>query len=994
MDPVRIEAAKAVITGKSCLLHKACRAGATTSLAYAAEELGKSLLLIAPTNAILDKTLNAACKELPVKIAANSFCLRWEEAVKEDPFLLNLPLPIDDCENCDHYGICDVTAIIRSKREEGKGITYGVTYDKLSAIMLAKRSKTAEAIKERLRGLDATVWDESHLMGLWQPPAVPIFTCPDVPEEYRVLRNIVDRFQKLCHESNGAISEIFDAAKKGHIGRHLSRWRSIRDPLPFEILAAGYGELIQLAGRRKELNYPEEDILFLKDMASILAGVGMRMSYIREDGVGKVLVIGNEATRQHALREFIRAKERTIKIFTSGTLLEPWKEFFEDFAGEYLEDKIFPEAKYATYRMLIIPDKWSLNSRNFQKKFDEIIGRIEEICLSKAPNRCLVIAPTQKKAAAIAMKLDLPAEIMPTVDYYRSDRTMGVESDLRTCIAVGLAHVPTNAFDYLARGKNPEERAVHSAAIRIQGVHAASWQAWCRVKDPSAQEESTVYCIGTRAKQALDVATWGPGRRMELVRTEVKKSGVSKAAGEEIKSFTFKVDVDYCLDMPRIQAEPRADKRSGRLKVDDMIMGVVSPQRAMKELSEGRDNQNILRACERILDTDYSLGYLPRKSANRLILYIRHFAGKVGKLPNAFKTLLNGNDEELDLMAAFMALYFCHRTNHYAIQRYSDLKKKWEFRKVEKSLDEYNLETIKKHLRADQVDSDRRFTIGVYEIEPGSDTVSWINYDFDRHDQSDPDPKPEILKFSIFLTENKIPFLIEASGSPDSYHLWIFLTPTKTFNAFCVARMLARAAGVKCKEIWPKQEGYAEKTEYGNLVKLPLAYHNGAKTRSCFLDPETLEPLEHIPFPGLVQLFEQPRPGSAPKQPNKARVNALVPTTPTGPSDFRPCLMDVVVTGQCLEKGPGHSLRVAAVVEATHAKLTEDQAVALFQNAPDFNEAITRQYVKGIYAKEYKRAKCSSLLRWGGEIMRSHCQKCHKRWAAENVAKFEQGTLI
>ena len=77
MDLFRVEAAKMILSGPSCLLYKTCRAGATTSLAIAAEEMKKSMLLIAPTNAIIDKTLHRACRQEPVKIAANVACYKW-----------------------------------------------------------------------------------------------------------------------------------------------------------------------------------------------------------------------------------------------------------------------------------------------------------------------------------------------------------------------------------------------------------------------------------------------------------------------------------------------------------------------------------------------------------------------------------------------------------------------------------------------------------------------------------------------------------------------------------------------------------------------------------------------------------------------------------------------------------------------------------------------------------------------------------------------------
>ena len=150
LDRIRIEAAKVILSGPSCLLYKPCRAGATTSLAVAAEETKKSLLLVAPTNAILDKTLKRAGNKTPVKIAANSFCLKWQPEIKKDPFLANLPLPIQNCKECKHFQICDVTEILRCKKKADEGINYGITYHKLTSVMLS-RSGTAESIREELK---------------------------------------------------------------------------------------------------------------------------------------------------------------------------------------------------------------------------------------------------------------------------------------------------------------------------------------------------------------------------------------------------------------------------------------------------------------------------------------------------------------------------------------------------------------------------------------------------------------------------------------------------------------------------------------------------------------------------------------------------------------------------------------------------------------------------------------------------------------------------
>jgi predicted helicase len=207
MDRVRVEAAKMILSGPSCLLYKACRAGATTSLAIAAGEMNKSMLLIAPTNAIIDKTLRRACRQEPVKIAANVACYKWKEAIREDRFLANLPLPIQNCGECEYYPNCEVTEILRFDRKPGTGINFGITYHKLAAVMLAK-SDTSRAIRDKLRGLDAIVLDEAHLISLHQPPRVPVFSYPDIPEEFTSLNGVLVAFQDQCHQSIEIIKGI------------------------------------------------------------------------------------------------------------------------------------------------------------------------------------------------------------------------------------------------------------------------------------------------------------------------------------------------------------------------------------------------------------------------------------------------------------------------------------------------------------------------------------------------------------------------------------------------------------------------------------------------------------------------------------------------------------------------------------------------------------------------------------------------------------------
>lgn len=994
MDKVRIEAAKAILSGPSCLLYKPCRAGATTSLAVAAVEQKKSLLLVAPTNKILDETLKGASSNTSIKIAANSFCLKWAPAIKNDPFLLKLPLPIQECKECVYFQICDVTEIIRSERKPGEGISYGCTYNKLTAVMLSK-SDTAISIREKLYGLDCIVLDEAHLIGLHRPPNVLAFSTPDVPEEFTNLRGVLEGFQDLCNQYIEIISELQSEGSKGHAVKHLSRFVPVKNPVPFGILSAAWNELIRLAGQREELDISEDSILVLRDMCSIMGGYWCSFGYVSElDGeTGRVYVIGNVGIVHLALRDFLSSRDRTVKIFTSGTMLEPYPKFFEELAGCKLENEVFPEVPFATRKMRIIPDRWTLDSRNFNRRFDFIVSRIMEICEEWGTENCFVIAPTEFKADRIKRRLsELMSGMRPDVDYYRSDKTIGVERGERICIAIGLAHVPSNSYDHLARGENPEERAISSASIRTQSVHSATWQAWNRVKDPAGKRESRIYCIGIRARQALDVATWGIGRRMELIGTTETTYGETATGARKAKAFRFKVIVDKALDLPLIEAEPRSDRRAGLARPDLMVMSILRPEEVLSAKLYADNNENILKACEDKLGLCYMLTRCTRNRENALYINNRVFSQKAVYCVNTWHGIFSGYEEDREKVAAFLALYFCHRTDFYAFQVFNKQAKKWNFINTHGDLNDYAFELIKKHLRADVSGLDRRFTMGVYQIDPEKDTVAWICFDFDRHNPTDPDPKSEVQKLLAVLEKYSVPYLLEASGSPDSYHVWIFLEPTMTRNAYFFSRLLKKVAKVDC-EVWPKQQSYSGRSgkDFGNLVKLPLAFHNKTGRRSCFLDPETFEPLEEITFPGLVRLFEQPKPvgGVKPKPKSKS---AHSEATIIGNADFRPCLKGVLESGQTLEGSEGHEMRVDIAIEAKCAGMSVDEAVNLFRNLPDFNETVTRGHVKNIYSHSYKRRRCDTILDKSKNIILPHCQNCCRPWASENVEKSGHST--
>jgi hypothetical protein len=342
-----------------------------------------------------------------------------------------------------------------------------------------------------------------------------------------------------------------------------------------------------------------------------------------------------------------------------------------------------------------------------------------------------------------------------------------------------------------------------------------------------------------------------------------------------------------------------------------------------------------------------------------------------GQFPYNYVKVWHG---DLDQLALFLGVYFVHRADCYARQYWDRRSGKWVFRKVDDSINDFTLEDLKRHVRAQIMPQGDRFCMAVYQIGR-DDTVSWICYDLDNHDNSKPDVKEDVTRLLAVLDRYSIPYLLEASGSEDSYHVWVFLVPTRTYSAFKFSRQIAAEARIKC-EIWPKQESIdSARAQFGNLVKLPLCYHNKSGKRSEFLDPQTFKPLENIPLPGMVRLFEIPKPIRE-YTPYLARASAPENVAVTKSIGFHPCLQHLIDSRIQLDGGAGHDARTAIAIDAYNAGLTKEAAIDLFRHQNDFKLDYTAYQLESIYGKGLKPFSCSTLLDKCGDLVRCYCKSC------------------
>ena len=951
IDPELVAAASEVLKAGSCKVYKSTRAGFTTSAVLATMSSKKRILVVSPTNKILTETVMKASMGRAIIVPANSFCQVLQELVRQDPFLARIPLPLPDCQKCPWMGKCPVTRII----EADDPPVISITYAKINALMLSK-SETAKQIRKKLSRAEVVLLDEAHIISLPSAARVQAFYCVTVPEEYSMLAEVSQSWIDFCNANLELLNALKAEGDAGYVGKHLSKLISISEPLGFKRMSAAWNELLSLAQRRVELELRDDEILALRDIMSIMGGYWASVSYIRErEGTeGLVYISGNVGAFHRCLREFLSIYvPNADHIFSSATLVEPSPEFFEGLSGKLVKEVVFPDLRSTNSKISIYPDRWRLSSRNFAQNLDRIVARIVQI--RREEKDVYILAPNLRKAAVIQRKLhEVLGQGAPKVDFYRSDMTLGVGRDERTCIAVGLAEIPSNACDHLAAGNDPEARWLHSQALRVQSVQAASWQAWSRVKDPNGQEESRVYCIGVRADQIAGVVTWGGGRRVELL--EIRESKLPD--GSTARTPKFQVQVDNPIETPKVYVEERTASHKERHSVDEYIAGIENSS-DINTLKNGKaDIENIINRA--------MLYHSCGESAQNAYTYNR----QNGQLPYCYVKAWHGDP---DLLALFLGMYFVHRSDCYAKQFWNRRSEKWEFYKVPESIDDFTLRDLKRHINAELMPNGARFCMGVYQIGL-DDTVSWICYDLDNHDNSNPDVKEDVTQLLVVLDKYSIPYLLEASGSEDSYHVWVFLVPTKTYNAFKFSRQIAAEAGIKC-EIWPKQQGISSaRAAFGNPVKLPLCYHNKTGSRSGFLDPQTFEPLEYVPLPGLVRLFEIPDPVRE-RRSDPARQPISENASATEYS-FHPCLQHLLDNRVQLLSGAGYNAKTAIAIDAYNAGLSKEATIDLFRHQDDFKLDYTAYQIESIYSKGLRPFSCSTLRDKCGDLVGCYCEAC------------------
>ena len=281
---------------------------------------------------------------------------------------------------------------------------------------------------------------------------------------------------------------------------------------------------------------------------------------------------------------------------------------------------------------------------------------------------------------------------------------------------------------------------------------------------------------------------------------------------------------------------------------------------------------------------------------------------------------------------------------------------------------------VLRHLDTDVLEANvaGNMTVGSYQILE-DDTVRWVAIDIDCHNGNDANrAEDERAKAEWILDKYKIPFILEASGSPHSYHIWIILSPTKTYNAYRFIRQIVSEAEID-SEVFPKQKSN-DKTKYGNLIKLPYGKNLKNSNWSSYIDPDTDEriPCPATP-PGIVRLLEVPKDVKVESKTVASHCAGSPRITANSELDY--CMTEAL-KGAALTESAGHNLRVAIVTKAAALGWTEDRICDIFRTQPDFSEEITRGKIREIAARDYHPHSCETLRDKCGSLVRVYCAGC------------------
>jgi len=922
------------------LTHKTTRAGCTTALAAESLNRKEPFLMVVPTNNIAQKTIvNDAKKysdiENPyiIHIKSNHFCLKNEELCEKYPDLNRLPiLPLPEkCNSCEYYNVCPITEIIRNPNASG----YVLTYQKLVALLLSMGNHpntTAEKIIDIISSCKNIVFDEIHEIQYGKSSSLTVYDNSNdknkrlefdkyikLHEDYKYIYKMLTNFKMLLGEEEierNIQGCKWDAEEDDHWKHHSNRqiennWTdiSVKDNGDItKTIIAIYEEIIQLTKERTKYDLNIYDILDLYKILNIITSESIALTAIKDKNEIKVNMIAVDVFFLNMLKSFMQSIENGNRrmFLTSATICS--YRYGDMFANNEKMKKITfgsgGDPMNTNEKMLILADKKRFNSigkYSYFKRKDEILINIKTILAVYGNDECKIVTINIKHAHELEKDLEALG-IEKQVTYYKSPELMGVSANERVLIAVGMSYKPANAYDGITKTLEC------SRTLLYESVHSDTWQAWSRVKDPSGETPSLIFALGCRGEACEKAVRWGYNRKLTI--------GDNKHSVEIGNECISRPKIIECGDFEEMLMAANVHKIG---KNSGYLTNVKKIERDQKKLigSGGRHLKDLVTVFDK-----------------KCLIYYRYRHFSTISVTIYFKRDL------IDLIV--------NRRDAFIEQGHDG-----DYFKVGS---EISNTLVQNHI-------DHKITIGSYFLD-NTNNVKCIAFDVDSHPkdnasveeiiQSNEKAEDNLIRLTKYLTQNQIPFTVEASGSKHSYHVWVLLQPVNAKKAKQFGKLILKDAGVKC-ELFPKQ-AVISKNGYGNAIKLPFALHrSNGNTSKIMVNGEFVEDFEEMQV-GILDISSF----KVDEKTKKKKQNVVFYEI----KNVRPCIKDAL--DKDLIGTDGHMMRIAIVREFYNFGMTNlDDLAGLFKNQKDYDYEISLKKVISIVKDEYKI--------WHRETLKEHC---------------------
>lgn len=855
-------------------LHSVPRSGVTTSMLAESINRSEKFVAVMSTNAQAVKAVEDAERwaytrdpnKHVIHIPANHQCRFNVEMCEKYPGLKSLPImPIPETcvdkkgNKCEHYDACPVTEVLRSPSAHG----YTLTYDKITAIIAASYERPDSTAAKILRKIiDATniIFDDAHHLQNGKverytiinsnPKASKVkanrFDMTVTEDRYKYLHMALDAMKRietdqgvkqLANEVNDLAGSDDNKTKK--CSRKIPNPHKLDAEMdPGTFLMACWNEIIDLAihvHNDTGLGIGMREVLALYPIIQIAVSDTIHLHGYRNRDEIKVDMVASSTLQQQMIRAFVtkRKKEESRVIFASSTFGSlDYTKFIR--LNDTINDITFGrqgDPLDTNNSMVIITDNRKFDNYTKYEDLNSIIRDILNIIAAYDIENIEIFANSRHEALMIERRCHEMGYGLIEINYFKTTNKNIKNHDLETAyhvknkriaILIGSAEKPTSWFDVQYESTEDARKA------RIEVRDMDTYRAASMVKDPQGKEMSIIFCMGVPYREADGAATWGPGRHLEPrdkqdQRIKNLKTGL----------LDDQVPVQYEVVTDKQLSKPEIIKCSS---IEEMVLTAMQ-HKPSKNRHWGLDDPYIF---EEMLKWEYRQNHpeeepdpdgtkaLARRGILDLSITTKHAIEAINNV-RAFCKEAKKNSVTVYSDIEFLEL-FCNRKDVFAVQQedgsYLPEKYLW-----------LSNDILLAHVQGDH-------TIGVYTLDVNN-IVRWICWDIDAHFDPTKETEYELLakqkkadqdaqRLYDYLCALGLHPIFEKSGSPHSYHIWLFIKPVEAKTAKAFGEDIKAALGLKC-ELFPKQTVLNTKKGYGNLVKLPFALHQKHKTRSTVL---------------------------------------------------------------------------------------------------------------------------------------------------------------